>query len=74
MAQSHKKYKHLFVVVRLNKLVNEPGESSLSEDDVMLTKAFSNQEEAEKEAERLNDLNEDFWHYFVSVARLVDDN
>jgi hypothetical protein len=44
----------------------------MSEDNVMLTKAFFRQEDAQDEVARLNELNGDFWHYFSCVARLVD--
>lgn len=39
----------------------------------MLTKAFLDREKAEEEAARLNELNKGFWHYFVCLARLVED-
>lgn len=39
----------------------------------MLTKAFFDQGEAEDEAVRLNELNSEFWHYFVCMARLAED-
>lgn len=37
----------------------------------MLTKAFFTEDEAEQEAARLNAQNEEYWSYFVRVARLV---
>lgn len=72
MGQEHGKYKHLFVVVRLFRPERTTDEREVSEDDVMLTKAFYEQKDAEREASRLNELNEGFWHYFVCVVRLVD--
>jgi len=73
MGQPHNKYKHLFVVVRLNMAPDSTGASEISEDNVMLTKAFFNQVDAEEEASRLNGQNKEFWHYFVCVARLAAD-
>lgn len=72
VGQNHSKYKHLFVIVRLFKPLRTTDEGEVSADDVMLTKAFHEQEDAEREAARLNELNEGFWHYFVCVVRLVD--
>lgn len=71
MGQPHNKHQHLFVVVRLSKRLQTTEDLDVSE-DVMLTKVFFEQEEAEREASRLNELNEEFWHYFVCTARLVD--
>jgi hypothetical protein len=73
MAQKHSKYSHIFVVVRLPKEAGGTGKAPMSEQDVMLTKAFPNREVAESEVARLNELNGDFWHYFPCVARLVDE-
>ena len=72
MGQSHSKYKHIFVVVRLPKPCQATENMEMSEDDVMLTKAFFRQQDAEQEVLRLNEQNEAFWHYFMCVARLVD--
>lgn len=66
----HARYKHVFVVVRLRKT---EAVAEAKEDDVMLTKAFFKQGDAENEAMRLNEVNQEFWRYFVCVARLVDD-
>lgn len=74
MAQKHSRYSHVFVVVRLPKAAGGTGKAAVSEDDVMLTKAFPRQEDAEHEVARLNELNGDFWHYFPCVARLVDES
>ena len=48
------------------------GKTLMSEDDMMLTKAYLDPVDAQEEAARLNDLNGEFWHYFSCVARLVD--
>jgi hypothetical protein len=47
------------------------GGTPISEDDVVVTKAFWNEEDAETEADRLSRMNERFSGYFVRVARLV---
>jgi hypothetical protein len=44
-----------------------------SKSDVMLTKAFLDREQAEDKAARLNEINDGFWHYFVCIARFVED-
>lgn len=72
MGQPHSKYRHLFVVVRLNKPFQIVEDIEQSENDVMITKAYFERKDAEQEAERLNEQNEGFWHYFVCTARLVD--
>jgi hypothetical protein len=69
----HSRYRHLFVVVRLNQGGDSGEGFAAGEGDVMLTKAFLDREKAEEEAARLNDLNKGFWHYFVCLARLVED-
>ncbi|HWD40002.1 MAG TPA: hypothetical protein VG944_14225 [Fimbriimonas sp.] len=58
--------------LRLYNPLQATDEGEVSEDYVMLTKAFYEQEDAEREASRLNELNEGFRHYFVCVVRLVD--
>jgi hypothetical protein len=69
--ERHARYQHVFVVGRLPKpSVGEETHPQIST-DVMLTKAFSTEDEAEQEAARLNAENGDCWTYFVRVARLV---
>lgn len=70
--QPHARFEHVFVVTRIAKGALSHGCCPLQQDDVMLTKAFFSQAEAENEAARLTSINEEFWHYFVCVARLVD--
>jgi hypothetical protein len=46
----------------------------LSPDLINLTKAYPEEALAEAEAQRLNELNEGHWQYFVLVARWVDES
>jgi hypothetical protein len=55
----------------LNRLLPETENFERSEGDVMLTKAFFKYEDAEQEASRLNEQNDEYWRYFVCTARLV---
>jgi len=68
------RYRHVFVVVRLRRAASLTEDRPLKEDDVILTKAFSTEREAEDEAKRLNEMNSDLWRYFVSVARLAPES
>jgi hypothetical protein len=58
--------------MRLPKPDGLPGESPLGEEDITLTKAFFAEDAAQREADRLNELNGDRWSYSVNVARLVE--
>jgi hypothetical protein len=69
----HAHHRHVFVVMRLSKPAALPGEGPLSEEDITLTKAFLTEEAAQREADRLNDLNGEGWSYSVNVARLVEE-
>lgn len=66
--QPNSRYAHVFVVVRC---LNRAAFEDATQDDIALTRAYVSEEEAEREAARLNALNEQHWSYFVRVARLV---
>ncbi len=69
----HSCYQHVFVVVRLPEADRRGREGHIHEDDVTLTKAFLTEEAAQKEADRMNELNGKYWSYSINVARLVED-
>ncbi len=69
----HSRYQHIFVVVRLPAPDKRDREGPLNEDDVYLTKAFLTEDAAQKEADRMNDLNREWSRYSVNVVRLVED-
>ena len=69
----HSRHRHIFVVIRLHKSDLESGAALLGEEDVTLTKAFLKESAARAEVERLNELNGDYWSYFFTVARLVEE-
>lgn len=69
----HSRYPHVFVVIRLPKPDRRGREGPIHEDDVTLTKAFLTEEAAQKEADRMNNLNGEGWSYSINIARLVED-
>lgn len=68
----HSRYRHVFVVVRLPKDDTRGRDGPIHEDDVTLTKAFLTQDAAEREADRLNEINGRYWSYSMHLSRLVD--
>jgi hypothetical protein len=67
--QPHAKYKHLYIVVR----VDPPYTGGLLENFFSLTKAYANEAAARSEAERLNALNAaKRCYYRCMVVRLVE--
>lgn len=60
-------------MVRLPKPDSRGREGPIHEEDVTLTKAFLTEDAAQKEADRLNDLNKEWSSYSVNIVRLVED-
>jgi hypothetical protein len=71
-AQPHRRFTHVYVVMRLPRQLTPSRDLQRAEQDVMATKAFWSSAEAQAEATRLNSLNDLQWWYFVRVARLAE--
>ena len=70
----HSRFQHLYVVVRLDNSTEVTSDRRApSDEDVVLTKAFASEADANAEARRLNESNQRSSHYFVRVARVVDE-
>lgn len=70
-AQPRARPEHVYVVVRVRQpMPDGAAAAGPADDDVMTPKAYFSEQEAELEAQRLNEQHVRFWRHFVRVAKL----